>query len=173
VRVHRVGAVAVAALAIALGAGGVAAASSSASSASSSPSAAGFSVRAGDLVLSRAAGQYTGTMAVSVRNNSQSPVTDAVLMLKVPAGLRFTGATSGFGCVGGSEVSCGLDTFAAGERRTIAVSFGSYAGPEQFARVTGEGDRDGGGRGFHVHGNPEIRVGLGSSSAAVSAIDRL
>jgi hypothetical protein len=137
VRIQRVGAVAVAALAIALGAGGVAAASTSTSS--SSTSSAGFSVRAGDLVLARAAGQYTGTMQVSVHNNSQSPVTDAMLTVKVPAGLRFTGATSGFGCVGMSEVSCGLDTFAAGERRTIAVSFGSYAGPEQFARVTERG----------------------------------
>lgn len=128
--VKRVGVVALAALAIALGVGGgVATASTS----------AGFSVRAGDLVLSRAAGQYTGTMQVTVRNNSQNPVTDGIISVKVPAGLRFTGLTGGLGCVGVTDVSCGLDSFAAGERRTIALSFGSYAGPARFARVTERG----------------------------------
>jgi hypothetical protein len=127
---------------MALGAGGVAAAST-ASTASTVPSmstvSSGFTVHAGDLVLSRAAGTYTGELAVTVRNSGASPVADAVLGLHVPAGLRFTGLTGGGGCTGTSDVLCGLDAFAAGERRTITVSFGSYAGPARFARVTERG----------------------------------
>jgi hypothetical protein len=114
---------------MALGAGGVATAST--------PS--GFGIHAGDLVLSRVDGTYTGTMAVAVRNAGTSSVPDAVLALHVPAGLRLTGLTGGGGCTGTSDVTCGLDPFAAGERRTVTVSFGSYAGPARFARVTERG----------------------------------
>lgn len=127
---RRAGAVAVAALGMAIGAGGVAAASTTSS---------GVAVHAGDLVLSSTAGTYTGDLAVTVRNFGSSPVPDAVLTLHVPAGLRFTGLTGGGGCTGTSDVTCGLDPFAAGERRTVTLSFGSYASPANVARVTERG----------------------------------
>jgi hypothetical protein len=130
-KLQHAGMVAMAAVAMALGAGGIAAASTTSSS--------GLTLHAGDLVLARAAQQYSGTMAVTVRNTGSSPVSDAVLSLTVPAGLRFTGITGEAGCVGTSAVSCGLDPFAAGEGRTITLSFGSYAGPATFARVTERG----------------------------------
>jgi len=161
----RAGVVSLAALAIALGVGGGVAAASGSSgssvslaksasvakpalstsptpgSSATSASPAGLSVRAGSLVLSRAAQQYTGTLQVTVRNNSKSPMTDGTLTIKVPAGLRFVGLTGESACVGDltDSVSCGLNSFAAGERRTIAVNFGSFAGPERFARVTERG----------------------------------
>ncbi len=118
-------------LGVVLGAGGVAVASTAPT---------GFVVRAGDLVLSSTAGRYSGTMPVAVRNTSRQPVTDAILALTVPAGLRFLATTPAGPCLVQSDGwSCELPPFAAGERQTVTISFGSYAGPEHFARITASG----------------------------------
>ncbi|WP_203931533.1 hypothetical protein [Virgisporangium ochraceum] len=95
----------------------------------------GFVVHTGDLVLSSVAGRYTGTMPVSVRNASGNPAASPFMKVTLPDGLRFVGA--GVPCLVLSDGwGCGLGTFAAGERRTVTLSFGSSAGPERFARIT-------------------------------------
>jgi hypothetical protein len=126
----RAGAGAAIGLGLALGGSGVAAAS---------PTSGGFVVRVGELVLSSVGAQYTGTMQVTARNTGSEEVSDAALALTVPAGLRFIGVTSGEGCAGVIDVWCSLDTFAAGETRTMTVTFGSSAGPARYARVTETG----------------------------------
>lgn len=99
----------------------------------------GFVMRAGDLVLSSAAGRYTGTMAVSIRNTGREPAAPQI-SVTVPAGLRFRGAGRDVVClVTSGEWTCLPNTFAAGERRTVTLEFGSYAGPERFARITAAG----------------------------------
>ncbi len=116
---NRVGVVALAALGMALGAGGVAAASTS----------SGFGLHAGDLVLSSTAGVYTGDMAVTVRNTSPNPVSDAVLDCTYRPGCVSPASPAAGAARHVFDVTCGLDAFAAGERRTVTSSFGSYAGP--------------------------------------------
>lgn len=114
-------------LATVLGFGGVAAASAAPT---------GFVVDAGRLVLSSGAAHYTGAMAVSVRNSSRDPA-DARILVTEPPGLRFLGMGITVPCmVMEGYWECIVSPFAGGERRTVTLNFGSYAGPERFARVT-------------------------------------
>jgi len=122
------------ALGATLGVGGVANAYTD-----TAPADAGFVVNAGRLVLSTDGVHYTGAMPVTIRNTSHEEVPDATITLAVPAGLRLLDVAGGLGCTGGAAVSCSLGTFGAGEQRSVAVSFASYAGPEHFARVTERG----------------------------------
>jgi hypothetical protein len=67
-------------------------------------------------------------------------VTDAFMKLTMPAGLRFLTATPAGVCLLLSDGwGCELGTFAAGEQRIVTIGFGSYAGPERFARITAAG----------------------------------
>lgn len=106
------------------------------SAAAASASSAGVVVRAGNLVLSSNAGRYTGILSVYVRNATGDPVVSPIVRILPPAGLKLLGSDAGPCMLLSEGWGCGMPTLAAGDRRTVNLSFGSYAGPERFARIT-------------------------------------
>ena len=100
-----------------------------------------FKVTASNLVLTKSGAHYLGELKVRVTNTTDTDVSNANLKYLIPAGLIPTTLDGAWGCVGDfrTNMSCGVDTIAAGETKVVTLGFGSSASSSNVARITERG----------------------------------
>jgi hypothetical protein len=101
----------------------------------------GFVVRTGSLVLTHDGTHYLGNLKVSVRNIGSTAVAYGDFGIDIPAGLTLAGLDGVIACIGVfPHADCSINgTIEPGQVKTVTLTFGSFAAPERFARVTGAG----------------------------------
>jgi len=101
----------------------------------------GFLVRTGSLVLTHDGTHYLGNLRVSVRNLGSAPVSYGDFSVDIQAGLTMIGLDGVVTCMGFfPHADCVIDgTIEPGKAKTVTLTFGSFAAPERFARITGAG----------------------------------
>jgi hypothetical protein len=96
-----------------------------------------LAITSGPLVLRYDGTHYFGDLRLLVTNNNPTAVSDADLLVTVPAGLVVNAVSGVFGCVGGATASCAVETLQPGTT-TVTIGFGSFAAPAGRARVTAD-----------------------------------